>query len=247
MGTQYVEQSIPEPQVTSGNALRSTLLENDEVLVIANSYPPGASVPMHVHRFPSVVYVVEGGTLETTAPDGTVEGYDMRPGQTLWSGAAHAHAARNTGLTPLRLVEIEVKHAASIDSSQQAAHVLIPERLEWQPDSVDPRRARAQLLGDPDKAGPFTVRYRAPAGYELGLHVHSEDDEQLTVLSGAIRWSIGEAGSGAPEHLLKAGGFAVAPAGTPHRIVAVEDSVLQMSGIGPHTYDFVNADPRVKR
>lgn len=246
MGTQYVQHSVAEPKVPEHNAARTTLLENDEVLVVANTYPPGTSAPIHTHRFPSVVYVVEGGRIETTGSDGSVETYDVRPGQTMWSDSAHAHASRNAGSTPVKLVEIEIKHAAA--PGEKASLVVTPDNLEWQPDPLDPRRAAALIVGDPTQPGPFAVRYRVPAKYEMGMHVHPDEDEQLTVLSGTISWSSGAGGSDAPEYVLTPGAFVMTPAGMPHRIVAVEESILQLSGIGPRTYRYVNAadDPRVK-
>jgi quercetin dioxygenase-like cupin family protein len=63
MSTQYLQESRLEPQEAAHEALRTTLLDNEEVLVVATTYPPGAGVPTHMHRFPSLVYVVEGGTL----------------------------------------------------------------------------------------------------------------------------------------------------------------------------------------
>lgn len=241
MTTQYLKQSIPQPREAVGEAVRTTLLDNDEVLVVENSYPPGASSLAHTHRFPSVAYVVEGGMLEARASDGTIERYDMRPGETLWSGAPHAHAARNAGPTPVRVVEVEIKHATPKDAaSQKTCRVLTPATLEWRPDSQDPRRSAALLVGDTTRPGPFTIRYRLPAGYQLKLHLHPDEDEQLTVLSGAIGWSAGEAGSGAQEYTLTAGSFTMTPAGTPHRIWAMEDCEVQMSAIGPHVYTYVN-------
>ena len=50
-------------------AVRRVLLENTEVAVIETTYPKGGAVPMHAHRFPHALYVVEGGTLQTMAPD----------------------------------------------------------------------------------------------------------------------------------------------------------------------------------
>ena len=241
MSPHYLQQTIPQPQVHPARAVRTTLLENDEVLAIGTTYPPGESVPVHTHRFPSLVYVVQGGTIETMAPDGTVERYDMRPGETLWSAGSQSHGARNVGSTPVQIVEIEIKHATpAASASHKALRVVTPASLEWRPDSVDPRRAAALLVGDPTRPGPYVVRYRAPAGYEITLHMHPDDDEQLTVLSGAIQFSAGSARSGAPEHTLTAGGFVLTPAGIPHRLLAVEDSILQMSGIGPHKYVYVS-------
>jgi quercetin dioxygenase-like cupin family protein len=238
-----LQESRLEPQEAAHEALRTTLLDNEEVLVEATTYPPGAGVPTHMHRFPSLVYVVEGGTLETTTPDGAVDRYDLRPGEALWSDSANVHSARNVGSTRVRIVETEVKRATL------AAHgwglvprVLTAVDLDWKTDPVDPRRTVASLVGDLSMPGPYTVRLRAPAGYEIGLHVHPEEDEQLTVLAGAIVWSTGAPGSGAPEFTLGSGGFVLTPAGTPHRIAALEDTVLQMSGIGPRRYVYLDAE-----
>lgn len=90
--------------------LRRVLLENAEVLVIETTYPQGGSVPMHQHRFPHVLYVIEGGTVQTTAPDGSVSTFEVRPGQTLWRDA-QSHSTRNIGSTPVKIVEVEIKHA----------------------------------------------------------------------------------------------------------------------------------------
>jgi hypothetical protein len=66
------------------------------------------------------------------------------------------------------------------------------------------------------------------------------------VLSGSIHWSSGEPGSRAPEYVLTAGESAPASAGTPHRLWATEECVVQMSGIGPRTYIYFDPadDPR---
>lgn len=128
------------------------------------------------------------------------------------------------------------------------AIVRTPESLKWVPDPNDPRRAAAMIVGDPSKEGPYTVQMRAPRGYAIGLHTHPTDDEQLTVLSGMVYWSSGDPGSGAPEYELRPGGVAITPRGMPHRLWATEDSVIQMTGIGPHTYEYLNPadDPRTK-
>lgn len=250
MSTPSLHESAPLEQAPAREPVRRNLLENDEVMVVATTYPRGASVPIHTHHFPHVAYVIEGGTIETTAPDGTVGIYEVRAGEALWSAEPAAHSARSIGSTLVRIVETEVKHAApAAHVGNGAPRVLMPDSLEWKPDSLDPRRAAALLVGDPTKPGPYTVRFRVPAGYVLGPHLHPDEDEQLTILSGAIRWSAGDAGSGAPEYTLPAGGFALTPAGTPHRIGAVEDTVLQMSGIGPRTYIYLDPteDPRSRR
>jgi quercetin dioxygenase-like cupin family protein len=117
MSTHYRQHGASGTPETTREAVRRTLLENDEVLAVATTYPPGAGVPLHTHRFPSIVCIIDGGTLQTTTPEGVVETYELRKGETLWSGTASTHTARNVGTTTLRLVEIEVKRARAADES----------------------------------------------------------------------------------------------------------------------------------
>jgi quercetin dioxygenase-like cupin family protein len=229
-------------------ALRSELLENAAVRVIETTYPKGASVPLHEHRFPHVLYVIDGGTLQTTAPDGSGTTLEVRPGQALWR-AAQSHSTRNVGPAAVRIVEVEVRNAGAGIEGERTPRVSTDADRDWIRDPLDPRRTTALFVGDPTRPGPYTVRTRAEAGYAIGAHLHPTEDEHLTVLSGALHWSTGAAGSGAPEHVLPAGGYVVFPAGTPHRLWVTESTVLQMSGIGPRTYVYLDPteDPRAKR
>ena len=246
MSTRTLEQARPRPAAPEAGAIRREIMENDRVLVIETRYPPGGEVLPHTHRFPHVVYVAEGGTLETRSGDGTVETHRLHPGDTQWRGP-EAHSTRNVGPTPVRIVEVEVKDGSLLaDTAQHPPAIATANDLDWIPDPLDRRRSIALLAGDPTKPGPYTVRYRAPAGYRFGLHLHPNEDEQLTVISGTIHWSSGEAGSDAPEYLLTPGDFAPALAGTPHRLWTTEPCVMQLTGVGPRTYVFLNPadDPR---
>lgn len=246
-GDRTVAEGVP--QQAEGRTSRREIFENDQVLVIESSYAPGSSVAIHRHRSPHVVYVVEGGALETTGADGATEMHEIRAGETLWQ-LPQSHGTRNVGGTPVRIVEVEVKTPSRAAASwEKAPSVVTSTDRVWTPDPFDPRRSVALLVGDPTRPGPYTVRYRAPAGYAIGLHMHPDEDEQLTVISGTVHWSSGEAGSGAPEYTLRAGGFAPARAGTPHRLWVTEESVIQVSGIGPRTYVYLNVadDPRAAR
>lgn len=242
MPSSRMPDSAPEQQAT-----RRVLLENAEVVAIETTYPQGTSVPMHEHRSPHVVYVVAGGTVETTAQDGNVITVPLRPGQTLWRDA-QSHSTRNIGPTQVRILEVEIKHAATKLAGERTPRVITQAGLEWLPDPLDPTRSIALLVGDPATPGPYTVRLLLGAGYTLGVHQHPDEDEHLTVLSGTLYWSMGEAGSGAPEHALQAGGYVAFPAGTPHRLWTTEETVLQMSGVGPRTYVYLKPeeDPRTQ-
>ena len=220
------------------------MLENEQVLVIETAYPVGGAVPTHRHAYPHVIYVIEGGTVQTTAPDGAMETLELRPRETLWA-KAQSHSTRNIGSTPVRILEVEVKSAATV-GGERTPRVATPSDLDWRPDPLDPSRLTALLVGDPTGPGPYAVRIRVGGGYRIGLHEHPTEDESLTVLSGAVHWSTGAAGS-APEHVAPAGTFLLFPAGTPHRLWTAEATVLQMTGVGPRTYRYADPahDPRV--
>lgn len=227
-------------------AVRRVLLENAEVVAIETMYPVGSGVPMHVHRFPHVVYVLEGGVVETTAPDGSMATVEARPGEPLWR-APQSHSTRNVGPTTVRILEIEIKHAATGSAGNRTPRAVAQADLDWTPDPLDPRRSVALLVGDPARPGPYTLRARLAAGYTLGLHQHPDEDEHLTVLSGVVHWSTGAADSGEPEHTLAAGDYAVFPAGTPHRLWTRGEAILQVTGNGPRAYVYADPaeDPRV--
>lgn len=40
-------------------------------------------MPMHSHRFPHVIYVIDGGIIETTGPDGDTDTHELMTGETL--------------------------------------------------------------------------------------------------------------------------------------------------------------------
>lgn len=142
--------------------------------------------------------------------------------------------------------EVEIEDPFRQVPADKAPRLVAPSDLEWISDPLDPTRSTALLAGDPTRPGPYTARVRAEPGYSLGLHVHPTEDEHLTVLSGAVHWSSGGASSGAPERVIPAGGFMSTPAGTPHRVWTTEPTVLQLTGVGPRIYSYLDPadDPR---
>ncbi|EOD79964.1 hypothetical protein D515_01098 [Grimontia indica] len=87
------------------------LLENDAVMAVRHTYPPGSESGMHGHDYPyRVVYVLEGGTAELVPDDASkpTRTIEFKEGMTLYVPAA-THNVRNVGATPIRLLEIELK------------------------------------------------------------------------------------------------------------------------------------------
>src|SRR5437763_11511823 len=73
------------------------LLENDRVRVLEYRLKPGEKEAMHSHPA-GVVYVLSGGTLEFTYPDGPTEEKAAGAGETIWRNPV-TYAVENIGKT----------------------------------------------------------------------------------------------------------------------------------------------------
>ena len=127
-------------------------------------------------------------------------------------------------------------------------HVMVqPDNLKWtDAPPVLPKGAQiAALYGDPGKAEPFVFRLRFPAGYKVAAHIHPNDYD-LTVLSGTIHMGMGDKFDAARGDGLKAGGYLHLPKNTHHYEWSTEDTVIQLSGVGPVGMTYLDPadDPR---
>ena len=91
---------------------------------------------------------------------------------------------------------------------------------------------QANLIGAPDKPGPYTVRLSFPAGYKLLPHTHP-DSRHITVLKGTWMTGYGKTFDAKLLKVLPAGSFYTEPADLPHFVVVTEDVIIQVSGTGP--------------
>jgi quercetin dioxygenase-like cupin family protein len=103
----------------------------------------------------------------------------------------------------------------------------------------------AVLQGDPSKAEPFTVRLRFPNGYKIPPHTHPTT-ENVTVLSGTF---LAGMGTQFVESTMQAFGrdeFISVPAEHAHYAMAQGLTVIQLHGVGPVAFTYINPadDPR---
>jgi mannose-6-phosphate isomerase-like protein (cupin superfamily) len=91
------------------------LLENDDVRVLETRIGPGETVPVHTHRWPSILYVLETAHFVRRDDRGSVLG-DTRAAGTLpeqgvvvWIAAMPPHTVENTGDSVIRLLNVELK------------------------------------------------------------------------------------------------------------------------------------------
>jgi hypothetical protein len=97
---------------------------------------------------------------------------------------------------------------------------------------------QVNLVGDPSKPGPYTLRLKFPAGYKLAPHSHP-DSREVTILSGTWYTGYGENFDAAALKALPAGSFYTEPANLAHFVEVREPVTIQVSGIGPSGRVFV--------
>jgi hypothetical protein len=86
------------------------VLENDRVRVKdATFYPEDKHPGMHTHEFPHVGVIIDGGTLKFNSPDGKTETMVLERGGAGYREANVTHEPINTGTTPVRVIEVEIK------------------------------------------------------------------------------------------------------------------------------------------
>jgi quercetin dioxygenase-like cupin family protein len=112
-------------------------------------------------------------------------------------------------------------------------------------DAAPPAPAGAKsavLEGNPREAGMFTMRVRMPAGSALPPHWHPRA-ERVTVLSGAVELGFGSTASRDQAIRYEAGSFYVNPPRTMHYIFFPEETVLQLTCVGPWELNTTDVTP----
>jgi len=114
--------------------------------------------------------------------------------------------------------------------------------VKWgAPPPVFPAGAKFAVIdGDPASTGLVTVRLLMPAGYKIPPHWHPTD-EHVTVLSGTLSLGMGDTMDTAHGSMLKAGGYAVAPAKAHHYAWTKTGATVQVHFMGPFGLTYVNA------
>jgi beta-alanine degradation protein BauB len=82
-------------------------LENDRVRVLDYLSNPGDKEGWHSHPA-MVVYVLTGGTLRVSTPDGKTSDVEFKAGQTIYRQPL-THATENVGKTPVHAILVELK------------------------------------------------------------------------------------------------------------------------------------------
>jgi len=93
------------------------LLENDDVRVLETRIGPGATVPLHTHRWPSLLYVLSSGHFvrrdgeENVLSDTRASGALPEPGAAIWTAAMPPHSLENVDSSEIRMINVELKRS----------------------------------------------------------------------------------------------------------------------------------------
>jgi quercetin dioxygenase-like cupin family protein len=138
---------------------------------------------------------------------------------------------------PLAIATLSLAPALAADE----ATMTNPNDIKWgdAPPNLPKGGKLAVLHGDPSKPGPFVIRLKAPAGYKIPPHTHSQT-ENLTVVSGTLYLGMSEKADPKSEHALKAGAFHYLPGKTAHYAFTKAPTVVQVHGEGPFDITYLN-------
>lgn len=147
----------------------------------------------------------------------------------------------------LALLIAAVAFLGSASSTQETPILISPDDVKWgeAPPALPPGSKMAVIFGDPKLAGPFTLRAKLPANYKVAPHFHP-DTETVTVLSGTFHVSMGDTFDASKTKAMGAGSFVALPGKSPHFVYTKDETVIQVSAVGPWTLTYVNPadDPR---
>ena len=140
--------------------------------------------------------------------------------------------------------------ASTAPADTMDGHTIIaPQEIKWGPAPavLPPGAEAAVLFGDPSKEGLFALRLKLPEGYSVPPHMHPVD-EVVTVISGTFSLGMGETADQTKAQPLPAGSFFALPPGEAHYVFIDEETVIQISTVGPWGLTYVNPadDPRPK-
>ena len=131
-------------------------------------------------------------------------------------------------------------------------HIMTtPEEIKWGGCSpwLPPGAKCAAIEGDPKTPNVlFAYRMKMPDNYRIAAHFHPAD-EHLVVISGTFNMGLGDKLDPNATRPMTAGSFMVMPKGTHHFAWTKGETIVQIYGIGPWGFTYVNPadDPRGKQ
>jgi hypothetical protein len=131
--------------------------------------------------------------------------------------------------------------AASASTEKNA---FTPDAIQYgpAPSFVPPGAQLAVLEGNPlAPSGDYTVRLKMPDGYRIAPHWHPKR-ENVTVVSGTFKVGMGDRFEESSMLSFPAGSFAYLDPDMHHYAMASGEVVVQIHGMSPVQFNYINAD-----
>ncbi len=132
--------------------------------------------------------------------------------------------------------------SAAAAPPSDAKNAFTPDSIQWGPPPpfVAPGAQLAVLEGNPmASTGDYTIRLKMPAGYKIAPHWHPLR-ENVTVISGNFKVGMGDQFDQSKMMVFPAGSFAYLDPDMHHYAMAVDDVVVQIHGMSPVKFNYVN-------
>ena len=150
-------ESMLQPEQVSPDVYK-VLFDNKDVKVLEVTFAPGQSDNMHDH-YPMTIHVLEGGKVQGTLPDGTVNEREIPDGFTGHQLQGVRHQIKNIGDNTMKIILVERKRTQSTNYSKE--ELILPEEVS--PD-------RYQVLLDNEDVKVVMVTF--PPGKGDNMHEH---------------------------------------------------------------------------
>jgi uncharacterized RmlC-like cupin family protein len=129
-------------------------------------------------------------------------------------------------------------------------NTFTPDQIKYGPPPpfVAPGAQLAVIEGDPTaSSGDFTIRLKMPNGYKIAPHWHPKR-ENVTVISGKFKVGMGDKFEETKMTTFPAGSFAYLDPDMHHYAMASGETVVQVHGMSPLQFNYVNPadDPSKK-
>jgi quercetin dioxygenase-like cupin family protein len=160
----------------------------------------------------------------------------------LTASLAAAQDAARTDEAKKSKSKTEMKSQGHSQNHKMEGHKMTSsQNLQWQagPASLPAGAQMVILEGNPKEAGPFTLRLKMPAGYQIKPHSHPSV-EHVTVLSGEANFGMGNTWDESKGMKLSAGDFIYMQPGQTHYAWTTAETVIQLHGTGPWKVNYVN-------
>lgn len=136
---------------------------------------------------------------------------------------------RNSVKNMLGVFILSLSAASFADTNQT---IMQPDNLSWKELPNHPELQYAVLSGNPVQKGLFTVRMKFPKDYADVVHAH-DLPRYDTVISGSYYLGFGDKVDKSKAEKLVAGSFVTCPAHMKHFGYTDDETVIQISGMGP--------------